>query len=106
MSAFFTLISVLVLLIILVFFKAWCLDLIYTSIIPLFEVFSITLPELTYGMFVLIELVLLFFISVFPRKANLPEKSTGEIIKSIIPKLITTLIFAACAVLTSSIVFG
>lgn len=105
MKNFLKLLGILALIVATIFFDAWCLNLIYVSVIPLFAKFAVILPELTYGMFVLIELVLLFFILFF-RNINKPSKEDDITwFRRVITSELVLLIYAACAVWASSVVF-
>ena len=92
-----------------VFFDAWCLQLIYRSITPLFKEFTVILPSLSYGAFVLIQLVMDFFMSIINSKRGKKkgiELYSVEGMSSVIAQAVVMLIFAGCAVWASSIVFA
>lgn len=105
MTNLLKLLGILALIVATIFFEAWCLNLIYVSVVPLFAKFAVVLPELTYGMFVLIALVLSFFIFFF-RNSNKPSKEDGItwFIRVLTNELVL-LIYAACAAWASSVVF-
>lgn len=105
MTNFLKLLGILACAVAITFFNAWCFSLIYASVVPLFAKFAITLPELTYGMFVLIELVITFLIASFRRKTEAPKKDYITMFADIFTHELVLLIYAACAVWASSIIF-
>jgi hypothetical protein len=90
----------------IIFFNAWCLNLIYVSVVPLFAKFAVALPELTYGVFVLIELVLSFIVSLFRKYITTPKEDYATMFANILTHELALLIYAACAVWASSVVFS
>ena len=89
-----------------IFFNAWCTNLIYVSVVPLFAKFAVALPELTYGMFVLIELVLSFLVASFRKITTTSKENYTTQFANILAQEFALLIYAACAVWASSVVFS
>jgi hypothetical protein len=106
MTNFLKLLGIWVLAAAIIFFNAWCLNLIYVSVVPLFAKFAMALPELTYGMFVLIELVLSFLVSYFRKLITTPKEDYATMFANILTHELVLLIYAACAVWASSVVFS
>ena len=104
MTDFLKLLGILAFAAAIIFFNAWCFNLIYVSVVPLFAKFAVALPELTYGMFVLIELALSFLVSSF-RKITAPKEDFATWIANVLTHELALLIYAACAVWASSVVF-
>lgn len=90
----------------IIFFNAWCFNLIYVSVVPLFAKFAVALPELTYGMFVLIELVLSFLVASFRKIVTTPKEDYATMFANILTHELVLLVYAACAVWASSVVFA
>ena len=90
----------------MIFFNAWCLNLVYVSVVPLFAKFAVALPELTYGMFVLIELVLSFLVASFRKITVTPKEDYATWFANILTHELALLIYAACAVWASAVVFS
>ena len=106
MTDFLKLLGIWVLAAAIIFFNAWCLNLIYVSVVPLFAKFAITLPELTYGMFVLIELALSFLVASFRKMTITPKEDYTTWFYHLFIHELVLLIYAACAVWTSAVVFS
>ena len=106
MTNFLKLLGVLAFAAAIIFFNAWCFNLIYVSVVPLFAKFAVTLPELTYGMFVLIELVLSFLVSSFRKITITPKEDIATWIANILTHELALLVYAACAVWASTVVFA
>lgn len=106
MTDFLKLLGILVLVAAIIFFNAWCLNLIYVSAVPLFAKFAVALPELTYGMFVLIELVLSFLVASFRKMTITPKKDYATWFYHLFIHELALLIYAACAVWASAVVFS
>ena len=90
----------------IIFFNAWCLNLIYVSVVPLFAKFAVALPELTYGMFVLIELALSFLVALFRKITITPQEDYAIWFYHLFIHELVLLIYAACAVWASAVVFS
>lgn len=105
MTDFLKLLGILVLAAAIIFFNAWCFNLIYVSVVPLFAKFTVTLPKLSYGTFVLIELVLSFLVASF-RKITTPKEDSVTWFYHLFIHELTLLIYAACAVWASAVVFA
>lgn len=90
----------------IIFFNAWCLSLIYVSAVPLFAEFAVALPELTYGMFVLIELVLSFLVASFRKTTITPKEDYATWFYHLFIHELVLLIYAACAIWASSVAFS
>lgn len=90
----------------IIFFNAWCFNLIYVSVVPLFAKFAVALPELTYGMFVLIELVLSFLVASFRKMTITPKEDYATWFYHLFIHELVLLIYAACAVWASAVVFA
>lgn len=106
MSDFLKFIGILALVAAIIFFNAWCLNLIYVSAVPLFAKFAVALPELTYGMFVLIELVLSFLVASFRKMMITPKEDYATWFYHLFIHELVLLIYAACAIWASSVAFA
>lgn len=106
MTDFLKFLGILALVAGIIFFNAWCFNLIYVSVVPLFAKFAIALPELTYGMFVLIELTLSFIVAAFRKMPIMPKEDFATWIANILTHELVLLIYAACAIWASSVVFA
>lgn len=106
MANFLKLLGIWVLAAAIIFFNAWCLNLIYVSVVPLFAKFAVALPELTYGVFVLMELVLSFLIASFRKTTITPKEDYATMFANILTHELVLLVYAACAVWASSVVFS
>ena len=105
MANFLKLLGILVLAAAIIFFNAWCLNLIYVSVIPLFAKFATALPELTYGVFVLIELVLSFIVASFRSITIIPKEDYAIWFEKLFIHELVLLIYSACAIWASTVVF-
>lgn len=90
----------------IIFFNAWCLNLVYVSVVPLFAKFAVALPELTYGMFVLIELALSFLIASFRKVTVTPKEDPAAWFYQFFIHELVLLIYAGCVVWASAVVFA
>lgn len=106
MTNFLKLIGIWALIAAIIFFNAWCLSLIYVSVVPLFAKFAIALPELTYGMFVLIELALSFLVASFRKTTVTSQEDHATWFYHFFIHELVLLIYAACAVWVSAVVFA
>lgn len=106
MTNFLKLIGILAFSAAIIFFNAWCFNLVYVSVVPLFAKFAVALPELTYGMFVLIELVLSFLVASFRKLVTTPKEDYTTMFANILTHELVLLIYAACAVWASTVVFA
>jgi hypothetical protein len=106
MTNFLKLIGILAFAAAIIFFNAWCLNLVYVSVVPLFAKFAVALPELTYGMFVLIELALSFLIASFRKTTITPKEDDATWFYHFFIHESVLLIYAACAVWASAVVFA
>lgn len=105
MNNFLKLIGIWALAAAIIFFNAWCLNLIYVSVVPLFAEFAVALPELTYGMFVLIELVLSFLVASFRKITLIPKEDYATWFEKLFIHELVLLIYSACALWASTVVF-
>lgn len=106
MTDFLKFLGILVLAAALIFFNAWCLNLIYVSVVPLFTKFAVALPELSYGMFVLIELVLSFIVASFRKITMVPKEDYATWFEKLFIHELVLLIYSACAIWASTVVFS
>ena len=106
MTDFLKFLGILALAAAIIFFNAWCFNLIYVSAVPLFAKFAVALPELTYGMFVLIELVLSFLVASFRETTITPKEDYATWFYHFFIHELVLLIYAACAVWASAVVFS
>jgi hypothetical protein len=105
MTDFLKLLGIWVLVAAILFFNAWCLNLVYVSAVPLFAKFAVVLPELTYGMFVLIELVLSFLVASFRKMTITPKEDYATWFYHLFIHELVLLIYSACALWASTVVF-
>lgn len=105
MNDFLKFIGIFVLAAVIIFFNAWCLNLIYISVVPLFAKFVVALPELTYGVFVLIELVLSFIVASFRKITLIPKEDYATWFGKLFIHELALLIYSACALWASTVVF-
>ena len=105
MTNFLKLLGIWALVAAIIFFNAWCLNLIYVSVVPLFAKFAVVLPELTYGTFVLIELVLSFIVASFRKITMIPKEDYAVWFAKLFMHELALLIYAACAIWASAVVF-
>lgn len=106
MTNFLKLIGIWAFIAAITFFNAWCLNLVYVSVVPLFAKFTVALPELTYGMFVLIELALSFLIASFRKVTVTSEEDYAAWFYQFFIHELVLLIYAACSVWASTVVFS
>ena len=106
MTDFLKLVGILALVAAIIFFNAWCFNLIYVSAVPLFAEFAIALPKLTYGMFVLIELILSFLVASFRKMTITPKEDYATWFYHLFIHELVLLIYAACAIWASAVVFA
>ena len=106
MTNFLKLLGIWILAAAVIFFNAWCFNLIYVSVVPLFAKFAVALPELTYGMFVLIELALSFLVASFRKMPIMPKEDFATWIANIFTHELVLLIYASCAFWASLVVFA
>ena len=106
MTNFLKLLFIWVLAAAIIFFNAWCLNLIYVSVVPLFVKFAVALPELSYGMFVLIELVLSFIVASFRKITMIPKEDYATWFEKLFIHELVLLIYSACAIWASTVVFS
>lgn len=106
MTNFLKLLGIWILAAAVIFFNAWCWNLIYVSVVPLFAKFAVALPELTYGAFVLIELVLSFIVASFRKITMIPKEDYAIWFEKLFIHELALLVYAACAVWASTVVFA
>ncbi len=105
MEHFLKFIGAILLAALLTFFSAWCIQVVYNSCIPLFTLFSVTLPQLSYGVFVLIALLISFIKHSVKIKGTKEQMDFIEGASIILTETLTSLVIIGMIALTSSIVF-
>ena len=95
-----------VLAIAVLFFGSWCWSIVYSSIIPVLLMFNLPTPDLSFGVFVLLTLVMGL---INTRKSKPDNKQmdlcSPETIRFIVERVINMILYTGLIALTSHLVF-
>ena len=91
---------------IILFFSSWCWSIVYTSIIPVLLMFNLPTPDLSFGVFVLLTLVMgLISTRKFKPDNKQMDLNSPETIRFIIERVINMILYTGLIALTSHLVF-